>query len=91
MNKINIELLKMRLHIEKDEKRRKEIEDILEKDDEELADLYLKKHYKTIKEKQWIIANALKIKIDDVIYDRAEKFISGNRNKFEIYNKAIEY
>ncbi|EHY1310717.1 hypothetical protein OMO15_001790, partial [Campylobacter coli] len=58
MNKINIELLKMRLHIEKDEKRRKEIEDILEKDDEELADLYLKKHYKTIKEKQWIIANA---------------------------------
>lgn len=91
MEKVNIELLKIRLRIEKDEKRRKEIEDILEKDDEELADLYMKKHYKTIKEKQEIIANALKIKVDDVIYDKSEKFISGNRNKFEIHHKAIGY
>ncbi|MBZ7936896.1 pentapeptide repeat-containing protein [Campylobacter molothri] len=91
MEKINIELLKMRLHIEKDEKRRKEIEDILEKDDEKLADLYMKKYHKTIEEKREEIANALKIKVDDVIYNRAEKFISGNRNIFEIYNKTIKH
>ncbi|EAJ6187992.1 pentapeptide repeat-containing protein [Campylobacter lari] len=81
----------MRLHMEKDEKRRKEIEDILEKDDEELAKLYMKKYYKTIREKREEIANALKIKVDDVVYDKSEKFISGNRNKFEIYHKTIKH
>ncbi|EAI0282779.1 pentapeptide repeat-containing protein, partial [Campylobacter lari] len=91
MEKINIKLLKMRLHMEKDEKRRKEIEDILEKDDEELAKLYMKKYYKTIREKREEIANALKIKVDDVVYDKSEKFISGNRNKFEIYHKTIKH
>ncbi|MCW0184367.1 hypothetical protein OJO94_04580 [Campylobacter lari] len=91
MEKINIKLLKMRLHIEKDEKRRKEIEDILEKDDEELAKLYMEKYHKTIREKREEIANALKIKVDDVVYDKSEKFISGNRNKFEIYHKTIKH
>ncbi|EAK9944240.1 pentapeptide repeat-containing protein [Campylobacter lari] len=91
MEKINIKLLKMRLHMEKDEKRRKEIEDILEKDDEELAKLYMKKYYKTIREKREEIANALKIKVDNVVYDKSEKFISGNRNKFEIYHKTIKH
>ena len=90
MEKINIKLLKMGLHIEKDEKRRKEIEDILEKDDEELAKLYMEKYHKTIRKKREEIANALKIKVDDVVYDKSEKFISGNRNKFEIHSKTIE-
>ncbi|WP_072229068.1 pentapeptide repeat-containing protein [Campylobacter coli] len=91
MKKINIKLLKMRLNIETDEKRRKEIEDILEKDDEELAKLYMEKYHKTIREKREEIANALKINVDDVVYDRSEKFISGNRNKFEIHSKTIKH
>ncbi len=91
MKKINIKLLKMRLNIETDEKRRKEIEDILEKDDEELAKLYMEKYHKTIREKREKIANALKINVDDVVYDRSEKFISGNRNKFEIHSKTIKH
>ncbi|EHQ5397253.1 pentapeptide repeat-containing protein, partial [Campylobacter coli] len=91
MEKINIKLLKMRLNIETDEKRRKEIEDILEKDDEELAKLYMEKYHRTIREKREEIANTLKINVDDVVYDRSEKFISGNRNKFEIYSKTIKH
>ncbi|EJE7804057.1 pentapeptide repeat-containing protein, partial [Campylobacter jejuni] len=92
MEKINIKLLKMRLlNIETDEKRRKEIEDILEKDDEELAKLYMEKYHKTIREKREEIANTLKINVDDVVYDRSEKFISGIRNKFEIHSKTIKH
>ena len=90
MDKLHIQLLKMRLPIEKDEEHCKEIKDILDKDDEELAELYMKKYHKKIKEKREMIANALGIKIDEVIYDKAEKFISNNRNKFEIHSKTIE-
>ena len=91
MDKLHIQLLKMRLPIKKDEERRKEIKDILDKDDEKSAELYMKKYHKTIREKREKIANALKIKVDDVVYDKSEKFISGNRNKFEIYHKTIKH
>lgn len=52
MDKLHIQLLKMRLPIEKDEERCKEIKDILDKDDEKLAELYMKKYHKTIREKR---------------------------------------